>query len=93
MTLFRRSSRGRHAGPRTVRPAVPTFPEATATTPVAEPTVRGLVRIVFRDGSAMALDPHDPRAVPFRTLADSMWTRPRGTPGPAPSEPGESGQE
>ena len=84
MTLFRRSSRARHAERRAARPSAPTFPEATATAPVPEQVSRGLVRIVFRDGSAMALDAHDPRAAPFRALADSMWA----SPGPAVGESG-----
>jgi len=75
------------------RPSVPTFPEATATAPAPDQVARGLVRIVFRDGSAMALDAHDPRAVPFRTIADSMWSGPRETPGPAATGRGEPGEE
>jgi hypothetical protein len=80
MSWFRRSPHGRHTG-RSDTSARSTFPEATAATPVAEPAVRGLVRLAFRDGSAVALDPHDPRAAPFRAIADLLAAR-------RPSDPG-----
>jgi hypothetical protein len=86
MTRFRPSSRGRHSARRPARAEVRTYPEASPRPPAPDPPQRGLVRLVFRDGSAMALDAHDPRAVPFRTLADSMWT-------PPPAADPESGRE
>lgn len=69
MTWWRRPGPGRHA--RRVQPEVAAARIGPAPD---EPVQRGMVRLVFADGSAVALDPHDPRGRAFRALADAMLT-------------------
>lgn len=75
--LWRRRSGGRHARGATQQhglpdPALLTVAPARIGAPVPQVEDRGLVRLVFEDGSAVALDAHDPRARAFRALADGM---------------------
>jgi hypothetical protein len=80
MALWRRPAGGRHARGQVhaVRQgridtfAVPVVEPAHIQPPAAEPEPRGLVRLVFEDGSAVALDAHDPRSRAFRAVADSL---------------------
>jgi hypothetical protein len=81
MALWRRPAGGRHARGQVhaaARPArsdtfaVPVVEPAHIAPPAAEAEPRGLVRLVFEDGSAVALDAHDPRSRAFRAVADSL---------------------